>query len=131
MIKKNVTAHLWVNIMRYFGRGLLIAWAGLWIYFAIASALSEVSADPKVNALGWLVVIVGTLLLTGGAVIPWIWERLAGFILLGIGLFLLAFFLISSGFRLNAWMFLVILPVFISGGLSLVCGYMDRKLKPA
>lgn len=131
MIRTKIKPDLWVNIIRYFGRALLIVWAGFWIYFAFASALSEVYADPGTNALGWLIVIVGTLLLAGGAVVPWIWERLGGFILLGIGLFLMVFFLVSSGFKVNVWMFLVFLPAFVSGTLSLICGYADRKPNPA
>jgi hypothetical protein len=121
----------WVNVIRYFGRGLLIVWAGFWVYFAFASALSETYPNPDTNALGWVIVITGTLLLAGGAIIPWIWERLGGFILFGIGLFLLVFFLISARFQLNIWMLSVILPAFLSGTLSLICGYMERKLKSA
>ncbi len=131
MDKTLMTSRLWVKVVRYFGRALLILWAGFWIYFAFASALSEVYADPDTNALGWVIVITGTLLLVGGAIIPWIWERLGGFVLLGIGTFLFVFFLISARFHFNIWMLLLILPAFVSGTLSLVCGYVDRKPNPA
>jgi hypothetical protein len=126
-----LTSTWWVNLMRYFGRSLLILWAGFWIFFAVASALSETSPDPNANALGWVVVIIGTLLLAAGAVIPWIWERLGGFVLLGIGLLLLVFFFFVSRFQLNAWMLLIILPAFIGGGLSVTCWYLGRGQKLA
>ncbi|NLI98268.1 hypothetical protein GX441_06370 [bacterium] len=131
MDKSLMASRTWVKIIRYLGRGLLILWAGFWAYFAFASALSEAYPDPGTNALGWVIVIVGTLLLVGGAIVPWIWERLGGFILLGIGLFLMVFFLVSSGFKINLWMLLVFLPAFLTGGISLVCWFADRKFKPA
>jgi len=129
MDKVKVKSPWWVNLMRYFGRSLLIVWAGFWIFFAVASALSEISPDPKANVLGWLVVIVGSLLLLAGAIIPWIWERLGGFILLAEGVFFLVFFLIVATGDLNWAMILIILVPFIAGGLSLTCWYLTRKLR--
>jgi hypothetical protein len=123
MDKVKVKSPWWVNLMRYFGRGLIIIWAGFWIFFAVASALSETSP----NALGWLVVIVGSLLLLAGAVIPWIWERLGGLILLAEGVFFLVFFLIVAAGDLNWAMISIILVPFIVGGLSLACWYFTRK----
>ncbi|MBD3285871.1 hypothetical protein GF359_05290 [candidate division WOR-3 bacterium] len=127
MAVTKVKSPWWVNLMRYFARGLMILWAGFWIFFAVASAISETSPDPNANALGWMVVIIGTILLAAGAIIPWIWERIAGYLLITEGVFFLVFFLIVASGDVNLAMFLIILPAFISGGLSLTCWYLTHK----
>ncbi|MBN2379575.1 hypothetical protein JXM67_07215 [candidate division WOR-3 bacterium] len=124
---KKVTSPWWVNLMRYFARGLLILWAGFWIFFAVASALSETSPDPKANVLGWIVVIAGTILLAAGAVIPWIWELIGGYLLFAEGVFFFVFFLVVSSGDTNPAVILIIMPAFIGGGLSLACWYLTHK----
>jgi len=134
MAEKKVTSPSspwWVKLMRYFARGLLIVWAGFWIFFAVASALSETSPDPNANALGWMIVILGTMLLSAGAVIPWFAERVAGYLLLAEAVFFLVFFLIVASGDVNLAMFLIILPPLIGGGLSLTCWYLTHKQSKA
>ncbi len=117
--------------MRYSGRGVVIVWAGFWVFFMVASALSETSPDPKANALGWVVVIVGTILLTAGAVIPWIWEGVGAFVLLGEAAAFFVFFMIISQGRMGAVVLLVFcLPPLVGGGLSLASWLVARKAPP-
>jgi hypothetical protein len=115
----------WVKLMRYLGRGLVILWAVAVLTFVVLSVMSEVMVG---QTAGVPVLIVAVLLLVGGAVIPWLWEGVGAFLLLGEAVFLLVFFLIVSKGEIHiAVLAALCLPPLIGGGLSLACWLLARK----
>ncbi|TET22117.1 MAG: hypothetical protein E3J71_06940 [Candidatus Stahlbacteria bacterium] len=120
----------WVSFMRYFGRGVVIVWAAFWLFFIWASVLTELSAGSE--SLGGVWVLVGgTLILLAGAIIPWIWEGVGAFVLLGEAAAFFVFFMIISQGRMGAVVLLVFcLPPLVGGGLSLASWLVARKAPP-
>lgn len=127
-VKKQVS--WWVKLMRYFGLGVVIVWAAFWLFFIWASVLTELSAGSE--SLGGVWVLVGgTLILLAGAIIPWIWEGVGAFLLLGEAVFLAVFFMIASRGDIGVpVLFALSLPPFIGGGLSLTSWLVTRKAPP-
>jgi|GEM_PF-3290326 len=118
----------WVKLMRYFGRGLVILWALAVLTFVALSVISEVMVG---QTAGVPVLIVAVILLVGGAVIPWIWEGVGAFLLLGKAVFLAVFFMIASRGDIGVpVLFALSLPPFIGGGLSLASWLVARKAPP-
>lgn len=118
----------WVKLMRYFGRGLVILWALAVLTFVALSVISEVMVG---QTAGVPVLIVAVILLVGGAVIPWIWEGVGAFLLLGEAVFLAVFFMIASRGDIGVpVLFALSLPPFIGGGLSLASWLVARKAPP-
>ncbi|TKJ43342.1 hypothetical protein CEE36_04740 [candidate division TA06 bacterium B3_TA06] len=77
----------WVKLLRYFGRSVVILWAILLLLFAAMEAL---------EASNVLVFIIPAVIIIASAVIPWIWEGVGSFIVLGEGLLILVLFTIIS-----------------------------------
>ncbi len=127
-VKKQVS--WWVKLMRYFGRGVVIVWAAFWLFFIWASVLTELSAGSE--SLGGVWVLVGgTLILLAGAIIPWIWEGVGSFLLLGEGVFLIVFFVLVSRGGITIPVLLGVgLPPLVGGGLSLTSWLVTRKAPP-
>lgn len=74
----------WVKLMRYLGRGLVVLWAVGVLTFVVLSVMSEVMVG---QTAGVPVLIAAVILLVSGAVIPWLWEGVGAFVLLGEAVF--------------------------------------------
>lgn len=115
----------WVKLMRYFGRSVVILWAVAVLLFVGLTVIGEVMEG---HTAGIPVLIVAFVLLVSGAVIPWVWEGVGAFLLLGEALFLLVFFMIVSWDEgLFSGPIIASLPPFVGGGLSLACWLIARK----
>lgn len=112
----------WVSFMRYFGRSVVILWAILLLLFAAIEAL---------EASNVLVFIIPAVIIIASAVIPWIWEGVGAFVLLGEAAAFFVFFMIISQGRMGAVVLLVFcLPPLVGGGLSLASWLVARKAPP-
>lgn len=106
--------------MRYIARALVLTWAGWWVFFAVASLLSE-----GFSTEGVLIVTGFSLILLAGAVIPWRWEAIGGAVLVLEGI------LVSVGYpvmtmhsNLPLWVMVstllaLALPPLVAGSLFL------------
>ena len=74
--RKAAIPTLWI------GRGLLLLWAGFWLWFNLASGISEMPVHGW-GALAGHLVTAGVM--TGFGVLAWLYPRVGG-----LGLFLLA-----------------------------------------
>jgi hypothetical protein len=104
--------------MRYGARALVALWAGLWIYLAISSYITQ--SIGRVSAT--LVLGLCSLLLFS-AVIPWFWEGVGGIVLVTESL--LAAIAFSAGSQSMGYSLTqVIFGIFAIAAPPLVAGFL-------
>ena len=118
-IKKNLK---WI----YYSALLIgIAWAGFWIFFGIATLMSE---SFSFEGLKWVLLLTAIVLTS--ALIPLRWQVIGGVILV------IESFIIATGYRimmtasLKTYVLILLtasLPPLISGLLHLICWKQSKK----
>ncbi len=84
-----------INWMRLIARSLAVAWGGFWVWFGLASGISE--------GIGFMGTLIHTampgLILLASAFFAWRWERTGGALLVVEGLIITAAYPLSFGPR--------------------------------
>jgi endonuclease/exonuclease/phosphatase family metal-dependent hydrolase len=112
--------------MRYVARTLTLIWAGWWIFFGVATVLSE-----EFSPTGVLVLVCYTLIFLVSAAIPWFWEAIGAVALVCEGLIvLIGYPLMTFSHFPPSTILLVILtmalPPLVAGFLFLTCWHKSK-----
>jgi hypothetical protein len=110
---------------RYIGLSLILLWAGFWIFFAVASLLTEpFSRTALFNVISFSVILSTSI------AIVWRWETIGGIVLVLESLFIFIAYPIRFNYMpLSTVLFVLVtmaLPPLITGSLSLVNRYMSN-----
>lgn len=112
--------------MRYVARALTLLWAGWWIFFGVATVVSEEFSPTGVSIL-----VCYTLIFLASAAIPWFWEAIGAVILVFEGVIVLVGYpmMTFSHFPPSTILFVVLtmaLPPLVAGFLFLACWRKSR-----
>jgi hypothetical protein len=116
------------KVLRIVAYVLALAWAGLWVFFGLASGIGEGE-----NLLGLVIHTAAPgLVFLISALIAFKWEMFGGYLLIGEGLAVLVGYPISARhFPLSTIIFVLLtmaLPPLLSGIFLIIC---RRKSVPA
>lgn len=115
-------------LMRYTARGLALIWAGFWVFFGVASGLSE-----GLNALAIFIhTLVPGLIFLVFALVAWKWELLGGIVLVFAGIAVAIGYpiMVAGRFPLMTIVFVLLtmaLPPLIAGILHLASWGSSRS----
>ena len=116
------------NGMRTIARTLALIWACWWVFFALANAVGERFSQQAV-----LIIAFFPLIFLGSAIIPRLWERTGGAVLLLEGLIILFGYpwIAYNRLPLSAIIVVVLtlaLPPLVAGFMFLVAGRQKSKM---
>jgi hypothetical protein len=113
---------------RYLARAIALAWGGFWVFFGVASGIGE-----KMNTEGiFMHALLPGLVFLASVVIPWIWEKPGGVLLILEGLFVCVAYpmMFYPRFHISTVIYVLLtmgFPPIVSGIIFL---FVSRKPKP-
>jgi hypothetical protein len=112
-------------VVRWIARGILLAWAGWWIFFSIASGIAEMP-DLGMMALLAHLMVPAEILIT--LYVAWRWELVGGILLLLEVVFAWFFFDLHEPKALFVALALA-LPAALAGVLLIACWFSWRRFE--
>ncbi len=112
--------------MRITARGLVVLWAGFWIFFAVASVLSE-----GISTTGFWVVCGMILVFGGSAGVGWTGKPVAAWLLIAEGLVVLIGYPLWMGSQFPVITIVSVIltmavPPLVSGSMMLILWQKSR-----
>lgn len=110
------------KILLWVARGIIIVWAAFWVFFNVASGISEITE------VGWMALVMHllmTVVTLAVLTVCWFWPLVGGIVAMAMGVFTYFFFHVA---RQGAFMFLLmVLPLLLGGILHIVYWFIRRR----
>ena len=104
-------------VLRWITWIILILWGGWWVFFNIASGISEIS---ELGPMGLVMHLIMPAVIIVTMLVVWYWELAGGILLIIEAVFALWFFDVRMDIT-DFTMLSMVMPAMIAGFLAIIC----------